>query len=153
MWKALTVLVLVQPAPLLQWLYRRRCEKAKNSLNAAWHWGALVQSASGGPEGCPRTGTPWWAWVSPPVLLLVCWEPRAVRSKEFQAAEAEILLQPNSRSSAPLCFPNWSNTRSQPSKLRDPAHVLLPLTCVQALHPTWAHSKVLEFLGFFLKSR
>lgn len=86
MCEALTVLLVVQPAPVLQWLYRRCCEKVKNSLNPAWHWGALMQSTSHGPEGCPRTGTPWYAQVSPPVLFLVSWELRAVRSKEFQGA-------------------------------------------------------------------
>lgn len=59
-------------------------------------------------------------------------------ARNFRPSEAEILLQPkgdSSRSAAPLCFPSWSSTRRQPSKLMGPAHVLLPLTCMQALHP------------------
>lgn len=59
-------------------------------------------------------------------------------ARNFRPSEAEILLQPqgdSSRSAAPLCFPSWSSTRRQPSKLIGPAHVLLPLTCMQALHP------------------
>lgn len=107
----------------------------------------------------------WWPWGmsegSNPVVCLsfsTCPVPGLLGSRgqwgarNFRPSEAEILLQPkgaSSRSAAPLCFPSWSSTRRQPSKLMGPAPVRLPLTCMQALHPNWARSNVLEILHFF----
>lgn len=103
MWKALTVLVVVQPAPVLQWLYGKHCEKAKNSLNPGWHWGALVQSASDGPEGCPRTGTPWYA-----LSFSICPVPRLLGAKgsEVQGISGHLKLR--------SCF----NPRETPADLQ-----------------------------------
>lgn len=75
------------------------------------------------------------------------------QGREFQAAwnwDPTSTQGASSRSANLLCFPSWSSTRRQPSKLMGPAHMLLPLISVQALHPNWAHSNVLEVLEFFL---
>lgn len=106
MWKALTVLVVVQPAPVLQWLYRRCCEKAKNGLNPAWHWGALVVALRD-VQGQEHHGMPKF-------LHLSCSGFLGVKAGNFRPPETEILLQPKgafSRSAAPLCFPSWSSMK------------------------------------------
>lgn len=50
MWKAQTVLVVVQPAPVLQWLYRRSYEKSKE------------QPESSMALGSPGAEYQWWPW-------------------------------------------------------------------------------------------
>lgn len=80
------VLVVVQPVPVLQWLYRRHQEKAKNSLNPAWHWEpwcrvpvmALRDVREQQPRGMPKFFHLSCSWSA--------WKPRAVRSKEFQTS-------------------------------------------------------------------